>query len=111
MSKLDDTTKQALRFAAVGALLHNLGKIHYKFLDKQVNEADNNYLFQHILGLIRPYVNKLPACYQNRFSSIKLDASNVLKSTTVTALKKRLNYLPLSMIGNIPLVISSNIWE
>jgi len=58
MSQLDDSTKQALRFAAVGALLHNLGKINSRFLDKQVNNASNNYLFQHILGLIIDHADR-----------------------------------------------------
>lgn len=87
MSQLDDSTKQALRFAAVGALLHNLGKIHARFLDKQVNEADNNYLFQHILGLIRPYVNKLPEDWRDSYNDTRLTASDVLGSDTKIALK------------------------
>jgi len=91
MSQLDDSTKNALRFAAAGALLHNLGKIYHKFLNKQVNSADNNYLFQHILGLIRPYVHKLPDSKKNRFSSDKLDDSAILDNDTLTALKTTFN--------------------
>jgi hypothetical protein len=87
MNELDDATKQALRLAAAGALLHNLGKINAKFLDKQINNANNNYLYQHILGLIAPHVSKLPAHWQGDPDARKLTAPAVLDSATLTALK------------------------
>lgn len=87
MSQLDDTTKHALRLAAVGALLHNLGKVHSKFLDRQINNAANDYLFQHILGLIAPYVGSLPLEWQVEFSATALNASSMLDGQTVAALK------------------------
>ncbi|MCB0047683.1 MAG: hypothetical protein KDD92_19835 [Caldilineaceae bacterium] len=87
MSQLNDDAKQALRLAAVGALLHNLGKINAKFLDKQINRASNDYLYQHILALIAPYVDRLPSDWQSDFDVNKLTASDILDSATVTALK------------------------
>jgi len=88
MSQLDDTTKQALRLAAAGALLHNLGKIHSKFLEnKVIEDANNDYLYQHILGLITPYVNQLPEDWRDSYNDTKLTASDVLESNSKTALK------------------------
>lgn len=107
MSRLDDSTKQALRLAATGALLHNLGKINAKFLDKQINSAPNNYLFQHILGLIAPHVDKLPANWRVNYDTYKLEASSVLNARTVAALARTLTLpVPLNdrtdyMIGDL----------
>lgn len=86
MSELDNATKQALRLAAVGALLHNLGKINAKFLDKQITSADNDYLYQHILGLIAPHIGKLPAEWQADFDAHKLSSSAVVDGKTINAL-------------------------
>lgn len=96
MSRLDDPTKQALRLAATGALLHNLGKINAKFLDKQINSAANNYLFQHILGLIAPHVGNLPADWRVNYDTNKLNASSVLNAQTVAALARTLT-LPVPL--------------
>ena len=96
MSHLNDTTKQALRLAAVGALLHNLGKINAKFLDKQINNVNIGYLYQHILGLIAPHVSHLPLEWQNDYDAAKLTASCVLDNNTVTALKTAFN-LPMPL--------------
>lgn len=87
MSQLDNDTIQALRLAAVGALLHNLGKINAKFLDKQVNSAGNDYLYQHILGLIASHVSQLPTDWQNDYTANKLNASAILDNNTVATLK------------------------
>jgi len=87
MSQLDRLTEQALRMAAVGALLHNLGKIHTKFLDKYVNNVSNDYLYQHILGLVAPYVSQLPIDWQKEYAASRLAASNILDGKTVAALR------------------------
>jgi CRISPR-associated Csx11 family protein len=91
MSQLDDSTKQALRFTAVGALLHNLGKIHSKFLDKYVNKSSNNYLFQHILGLIIDHADrsKVPENWQAKYDVVS--ESKILTNRTSAALKNALN--------------------
>jgi len=86
MTQLDNVSKQALRLAAVGALLHNLGKIHGKFLDKQINSGSNDYLYQHILGLIAPHVGNLYADWQANYSGSKLSTSAILDMKTVNAL-------------------------
>jgi hypothetical protein len=86
MSELNDATKQNLRLAAVGALLHNLGKIHAMFLDRQVNNASSDYLYQHILGLVAAHVSKLPPDLQSHYDASKLTVSAVLDSATISAL-------------------------
>lgn len=96
MSQLDTATKQALRLAAVGALLHNLGKINAKFLDKQINGVNNDYLYQHILGLIAAHISKLPVDWQSDYEVSKLSASAVLDNATVIALKTTFN-LPIPL--------------
>ncbi|PJF38277.1 MAG: hypothetical protein CUN55_17830, partial [Phototrophicales bacterium] len=87
MSQLNNETKQALRFAAVGALLHNLGKINAKFLDKQINQADNKYLYQHLLGLIATHAVKenIPDEWQANYDAV--GDSVVLDAATIEALK------------------------
>ena len=87
MSQLDDSTKQALRFAAVGALLHNLGKINSRFLDKQVNNASNSYLFQHILGLIIDHADRsqVPDNWRTKYDVV--GESKILTDLTSEVLK------------------------
>lgn len=87
MSQLNEATKQALRLAAVGALLHNLGKINAKFLDDKINSANNNYLYQHILGLIISHANRasIPGDWQAKYDVVS--NSNILTGATSAALK------------------------
>lgn len=87
MGQIDDSIKQALRFAAVGALLHNLGKIHSTFLDKYVNKSSNNYLFQHILGLITDHADrsKVPENWQDKYDVV--GRSKILADQTSEVLK------------------------
>ncbi|MCZ7672366.1 MAG: hypothetical protein M5U34_37205 [Chloroflexi bacterium] len=96
MNQLDNATKQALRLAAIGTLLHNLGKINARFLDKQIN-GDNasgdakKYLYQHILGLVLSHADRseMPGNWQDKYDLI--GDSAVLDDNTVTPLKTAFN--------------------
>ena len=100
MDCLNNETKQSLRLAAAGALLHNLGKISAKFLDKQINSGSPDYLYQHIVGLIFPYAHCFRSSssssplddLRNRFSATKLEDSRILDCKTVDSLQHALRF-------------------
>ena len=93
MSELEKLTdhRDAISYAAIGALLHNLGKISSKFLKKQIDNEEPDYLYQHILGLVGLDIDSVPqpqSSWQNDYSSEKLAASKILRSDIVRVLSK-----------------------
>lgn len=75
----------ALRLAAVGALLHNLGKISSHFIEKQLGVGQPNYLYQHIVQLIDQHCTSLLAAGLWDGCTHLAD-SNILQHSTKSAL-------------------------
>lgn len=89
MSQLEILTdnQEALRLAAAGALLHNLGKISSRFIEKKPG-----YLYQHIVQLIDQHCANMPVGLWNGCDH--LAESNILQPETREILRDRLFCLP-----------------
>jgi hypothetical protein len=80
------STGNALVLAAVGALLHNLGKITPQFLEKELKVGSFNYLFQHILHLIDSHCPSLSNIWEEECKKLTSLENQVLDTATVRAL-------------------------
>jgi hypothetical protein len=94
MSQLEllEQYRDALRLAAVGALLHNLGKISRHFIERQLGIGSPHYLYQHIVQLVNPHCASLPPGLRN--GCTHLAESDVLQPQTKAALSSPSVSLP-----------------
>lgn len=95
LSNILSTNRDALLLAAVGALLHNLGKISSHFIQKQLKIGCPNYLYQNILQLIVPHLSSSLPNPWDTYNATYIAQSDILQPATKQALSTKLPRLPV----------------